>query len=147
MFETFDLHPAVSGASLAFILLLFSLDGINWVRERSLYKSGGAILWAAGIALITTFFSGYLARGFLFPPDDLVIRDAIARHHVVGRSALIVFPIVVVLRRLAFSRCTLLRIIGYGSAVLGLAATLIVGGAMGGRLVFHHGVGVAAVNR
>jgi uncharacterized membrane protein len=147
MFETFDLHPAVSGASLAFILLLLSLDGINWVRERSLYKGGGAILWAAGIALVTTFFSGYLAHGFLFPPDDLVIRDAIARHHVVGRSALIVFPIVVVLRRLAFSRCTLLWIIGYGSAVLGLAATLVVGGAMGGRLVFDHGVGVAAVNR
>ena len=147
MFETFDLHPAVSGASLAFILLLLSLDGINWVRERSLYKGGEAILWAAGIALVTTFFSGYLAHGFLFPPDDLVIRDAIARHHVVGRSALIIFPVVVVLRRLALSRRTLFWIIGYGSAVLGLGATLVVGGAMGGRLVFDHGVGVAVVNR
>jgi uncharacterized membrane protein len=147
MFETFDLHPAVSGASLAFILLLLCLDVINWVRERSLYEGGGVILWAAGIALITTFFSGYLSHGFLFPPDDLVIRDAIARHHVIGRSALIVLPIVVVLRRLAFSRRTLLWIIGYGSAILGLAATLVIGGAMGGRLVFYYGVGVATVNR
>jgi len=147
MFKAFDLHPAVSGASIAFVLFLVSIDGITWVRERNLYRSGGAILWAAGIALVTTFFSGYLAHGFLYPPDDLVVRDAIARHHVVGRSALIVFPIIVVLRRLAFSRRTFLWIIGYGLAVLGLAATLAVGGAMGGGLVFDHGVGVAVANR
>lgn len=147
MVELTKIHPAVSGAAISFVVLLVILDLSSWLRKRMLYSDGGPLVWAIGLSLATIFFSGYLTEGFLAPPDDPLVRDAIARHHVVGRTAVILFPIMAVMRRLASSRRSIVWGVGYSVAVLVLTGALVCGGAMGGTLVFEHGVGVTTLPR
>lgn len=137
-----SIHPAVSGFSLAFVLLLGWLDGRSFLGSRTLSAEGSVALWALGIALVITFFSGYLTSGFLYPSLDPVLSAKIADHHVIGRWAVIVYPIVGVSRYLAVRRRTLVSAIWY-AIVLGVLGSLVIcGGRVGGKLVFEHGVGV-----
>ena len=140
-----SIHPAISGFSLAFVLLLGWLDGRTLVVSRTLSSHGRAPLWALGIALVTTFFSGYLSSGFLYPPLDPVVSAKIGDHHVIGRWALIVFPLLVVARHLAMRRRDLFSAVLYAVLLGVLVVLLICGGRLGGKLVFEHGVGVHRV--
>lgn len=137
-----SIHPAVSGFSLAFVLLLAWLDGRSLVGSRTLSSDGRGPLWALGIALVITFFSGYLSSGFLYPPLDPILSGKIAYHHVIGRCALIAFPILVAVRHLAVRRRDLLSAVLYAILLGVVGVLLICGGRLGGKLVFEHGVGV-----
>lgn len=99
-------------------------------------------LWGVGIALTVTFLSGYLADGFLYPSQDQIISDKIAYHHVIGRWALIIFPLVAVARHLASRHRRLTYTVAYAVMLVALGMLLFFGGSLGGALVFEHGVGV-----
>ena len=137
-----SIHPAVSGFSLAFVLLLGWVDVRSCVRNRVLPPEGWVPLWGVGIALTVTFLSGYLADGFLYPSHDHLISEKIAYHHVIGRWALVIFPLVVVARHLASRHRKLSYAVAYAVLLVALGILLVCGGRLGGTLVFEHGVGV-----
>ncbi len=136
------LHPAISGCSLAFWLLLGALDGVSLWRTRKPSNEARWVFWGLCAAILATFLSGYLADGFLYPPHDGAVSGRIADHHSLGRWAVFILPVVAGARMVAKKRADAIAATGYALAVVFLGGIIIYVGYRGGSLVFDDGVGV-----
>ncbi len=135
-------HPAISGCSLAFWLLLGGLDIVSLWRTWRPSEEARWAFWGLCTAILVTFLSGYVADGFLYPPDDGAVSGRIADHHSWGRWAVFILPIVAGARLVAKRRGDFISAIGYAISLSCLGAILLYVGYLGGSLVFDDGVGV-----
>ena len=140
------LHPPFSGAPLSCVVLLLVVEAMILVpRVRSMALLVRPFMVVSCVAaVIGAFLSGYQASsavGTLSPEVEAVL----ATHHLLGRFLLITVGLLgtfFFLHRVAKRGHRVLLVMYYIALVAQVLLTLRIG-ALGGALVFDHGVGVA----
>lgn len=141
-----NFHPPLTAFPIAFICLVTVLELLN----ISLFKENAGLKFSIKILLVASlfgsiaaFFSGYQASE-LANQSFQVADEVIQRHHVFGRSLLILNIVLVgiyFIQQSAKFYLKFFKICYYCLLLLNLALVIYTG-YLGGQLVFSHGAGV-----
>jgi uncharacterized membrane protein len=137
-------HPAVVHFALAFAASGAAAEaaGILTRRER-LERWGAATLLLGTGCLVVAVATGYLAANTA-PNVAGPAERALWEHERLALVAAASFVLLVLWKALGRGRVTGAQRGPYAAALLGALALLLWAGLLGGRLVYDHGVGVAA---
>jgi len=139
-----ELHPALVHMPIALLLSATFLDVVAvWRRRDQAAKVAMGLLVAGELTAIVAAGAGILAY-FTIPAHTAEAHLHLLIHPTLAVSSVLLYAIVAFRRRKTPG-----TIPGGGLVVVSLVAAslLIAAGALGGRLVFHDGVGVAPQSR
>lgn len=141
------IHPPLSGFPLTCTTLLLLVELLRLVRSQPAAWSvlRTFLLWATVVTTVVAFFSGYQASSMVGELSE-VATVAVSSHHSWGRLLLFMALCLGVSGWLSGIAVHGRRFFGVVYLVMLLLQTVLVVwvGALGGRLVFQHGVGVVA---
>jgi uncharacterized membrane protein len=142
------LHPAVVHFPIALALVGVLLDLVaRHPRARALEPGGAVVMALAALGGIAATLTGQLAEEWVVVPR--AARVLLERHEELGEIAMWAL-VVLALSRVALAWRGLFRgalAWAYLAAALAVAALVGYQGALGGELVYRHGVGPAPVQR
>lgn len=141
----YNFHPPLSAFPFALITLVALLEIFNFRGTSATFRAAIRVnLFAAGVATIAAFLSGYGASEAA-NQSFTVADEVIARHHFFGRFLLfVIIPCVAV--RLIADRAkhgTRLFVGAYYLLLVVSIGLVVYTGFLGGKLVFESGAGVS----
>lgn len=142
------LHPALVHFPIALTIVALLLDLLSRHRRARSLEPGGLVLTVlAALGGIAATLSGQLAEEEAAVPR--AARELLERHEELGEVAMWLLVAVALARVLLAWRGAFRGALAWAYLALALAAAGVVGyqGALGGELVFRHGVGTAPVQR
>ena len=137
--EVWEVHPALVHYPIALLLASVALDLYAWGRREALASIATGLMLAGVLAAAVAALAGVVAF-FTVPPSHTDEAHNLVLWHIGAAVAMmIVFGVALALRWRARTAPP-----SIASRALGLVAavTLIVAAALGGRLVYHGGMGV-----